>query len=66
MNSSEKKKGTVNKMAVLTAKCERVFAVSKEKAKAFAEYSHAEKASIKQEQILLKITKKIEEKNDKT
>ena len=64
MNSSDRKKGSVRKMAVLTAKCERVFAVSKDKAKAFAEYSGT-KASAKQEQILLKITKKIESQNDK-
>lgn len=53
-------------MAVLTAKCERVFVVSKDKAKAFAEYSRNGKTSAKQEQILSKITKKIEEQNDKT
>lgn len=66
MNGSNKEKGSVKKMAVLTAKCERVFVVSKEKAKAFADYSGNKKASAKQEQILLKITKKIEENNDKT
>lgn len=66
MNGSGKKKGPVKKMAVLTAKCERVFVVSKSKAKAFAEYSSNKRTSAKQEQILLKITKKIEENNDKT
>ena len=65
--SSDKKRKEERKMAVLTAKCGRAFAVSAEKSKNFLEKKTNSKTQIKKEETLSKISSKIKNNsNDKS
>ena len=65
--SYDKKRKEERKMAVLTAKCGRAFAVSSEQSKKFLEQKTNSKAQIKKEETLSKITSKIRNNsNDKS
>ena len=65
--SNNKKKNGGKKMAVLTAKCGRAFAVSAEQSKKFLEQKTNAKSQIKKEETLSKISAKIKNNsNDKS
>lgn len=66
-NTSENRRKEERKMAVLTAKCGRVFTVSAEQSKKFLEQKTNSKAQIKKEETLSKISAKIKDNsNDKS
>lgn len=58
-SSNAKKRKEERKMAVLTAKCGRAFAVSAEQSKKFLEQKTNSKTQIKKEETLSKISAKI-------
>jgi hypothetical protein len=65
--SNNKKRNGGRKMAVLTAKCGRAFAVSAEQSKKFLEQKTNTKSQIKKDETLSKISAKIKNNsNDKS
>ena len=65
--ANDKKRKEDRKMAVLTAKCGRAFAVSPEQSKKFLEQKTNSKAQNKKEETLSKISSKIKNNsNDKS
>lgn len=63
----KEKRKEERKMAVLTAKCGRAFAVSAEQSKKFFEQKTNSKSQTKKEETLLKISSKIKNNsNDKS
>lgn len=65
--SNNKKRNGGRKMAVLTAKCGRAFAVSAEQSKKFLEQKANTKSQIKKDETLSKISAKIKNNsNDKS